>query len=492
MHLTQPLAVDVSTIATWTIWGLVAVALLGVVFALLTDDREPTIVLAWLLVIMLIPVVGIVAYFFIGRNYRRDSGRRRGQREAAAELAERRLAPVVAASRSFSDAAVRQLEDTPGHRVEMVGRHEGGMVPLPADSVDLFFAGAQKFEFLLRDLRKARRSIHLMYLIWEMDELTAEVTEVLLDRRQAGVEVHILYDWLSSLPYKKDELKRLSAAGASVVPCYKRPAQLNYRNHMKMVIIDGEVVYSGGMNLGQEYIDGGSRFEVWRDTHFRMTGPVVAAYLSLFASTWHANGREEDLFAGYVAAPVPRGPGDGVPVQVLHSSVSTQFPTIRDAYVVALTNARRRVWIQSPYFVPDEPLITAMCVAAASGVDVRFMMTGIPDKKIPFFAAQAYYPRLLSAGVAVYQYRAGFLHSKTVTVDDDLAIIGTCNWDVRSLILHDEVVSVFHDERIAKESAGQYERDIASCTSVSASSLAALSGRERLRNSLARLLSRLL
>ena len=488
----EELAVDVSTIATWAVWVLIAVALLGVVFALLTDDREPTIVLAWLLVIMLVPVLGIVAYFFIGRNYRRDTRRRREQRKAIADLTERGMTPVVGAARSFSEAAVETLAGTPGHRVEMAGRHEGGMVPLPADSVQLYFSGAHKFSSLLADLKGAKRYVHLMYLIWEMDELTAEVTEVLLERLEAGVEVHILYDWLSSLPYKKDELKRLSAAGAGVVPCFKRLAQLNYRNHMKMVVIDGETVYSGGMNLGQEYIDGGKRFEVWRDTHFRMTGPVVAPYLSLFASTWRLNGRDEDLFTGYLGAPAHRGPGEGIPVQVLHSSVSTQYPTIRDVYVVALTNARRRAWIQSPYFVPDEPLITAMCVAAASGVDVRLMMTGKPDKKVPFFAAQAYYRRLLDAGVTVYQYQAGFLHAKTVTVDDDFAIIGTCNWDVRSLILHDEVVSVFHDPRIAGENAEQYDRDITACSEVTLADLEALKTRQTTRNSLCRLLSRLL
>ena len=486
-------AVDVSDVAIWTTWALIAIALLGVVFALLTDDREPTIVLAWLLVIMLLPVIGIVAYFFIGRNYRRDTGRRREQRQAALDRTERWMAPFVASAKTFSEAAVRQLEDTPGHRVEMVGRQEGGVVPLPADSVELYFSGADKFAHLLADLRRAERYVHLMYLIWEMDELTAEVTEVLLERLRAGVEVHVLYDWLSSLPYKKHELERLAAAGASVVPCYRRLALLNYRNHMKMAIVDGDVVYSGGMNMGQEYIDGGPRFEVWRDTHFRMTGPaVVASYLALFASTWLANGHDEDLFTGYAPAPQPHGPGDGVLVQVLHSSVSTRFPVIRDAYVVALTNARRRAWIQSPYFVPDEPLITAMCVAAASGVDVRFMMTGVPDKKVPFYAAHAYYRRLLDAGVRVYQFKAGFLHAKTVTVDEDLAIVGTCNWDVRSLILHDEVVSVFHDERIAKENAAQYERDIAACVEVTPADLDALSGRASLRNSLCRLLSRLL
>ena len=488
----QFLALDPTGVAAWVLWGLALVAFAGVVLALVTDDREPTIVLAWLFVILLLPVVGIVAYFFVGRDFRRHTGKREAARSAEAELTENRLAPVLAANHTFSQDVAASLDGTPGQRVERAGHHEGAMVPLPADSVKLYFAGADKFADLLTDMRTATRYIHLMYLIWEMDRLTAEVTEILLDRLGAGVEVHILYDWLSSLPYKKHELKRLADAGATVVPCYKRMAQLNYRNHMKMVIIDSEVVYSGGMNMGQEYIDGGPRFDVWRDTHFRMTGPVVAPYLSLFASTWRLNARKEDLYTDYAPAPAVHVPGDGVPVQVLHSSVSTPFPTIRDVFVVALTNAHRRVWVQSPYFVPDEPLLTAMCVAAASGIDVRLMMTGLPDKKIPFYAAHSYYRKLLDAGVVVYQYRAGFLHAKAVTVDDDLAIIGTCNWDIRSLILHDEVVSVFHDAVIAKDSARQYEQDIADCHQMTLADLEALTGRERVRNSLCRLLSRLL
>ena len=208
------------------------------------------------------------------------------------------------------------------------------------------------------------------------------------------------------------------------------------------------------MNMGQEYIDGGPRFDVWRDTSFRLSGPVVAPYLMLFASTWLLNGRKEDLVTGYVVEPVTHEPGQGTPVQVLHSSVSTEFKTIRDVFIIALTNARERIWIQSPYFVPDEPLITAMCAAAQAGVDVRFMMTGVPDKKIPFYAAHAYYPQLLRAGVKVYQYTAGFLHAKTVTVDDQFSLIGTCNWDIRSFILHDEVVSIFYDAGVARRLRG--------------------------------------
>jgi len=246
------------------------------------------------------------------------------------------------------------------------------------------------------------------------------------------------------------------------------------------------------MNMGQEYIDGGPRFDVWRDTHFRMTGPIVAPYLMLYAATWLLNGGKEDLATTYMPPPAVHGRDEGVPVQVLHSSVGTTFKTIRDVFITALTNARQGVWVQSPYFVPDEPLMTAMCTAAASGVDVRFMMTGVPDKKIPFYAAQAYYPQLLRAGVKVYQYKAGFLHAKTVTVDDQLAIIGTCNWDIRSIILHDEVVSVFYDEGIAAQAAEHYERDIEVCVEVTPEDLESLSRRVKFRNSVYRLFSRLL
>ncbi|HLN75922.1 MAG TPA: cardiolipin synthase [Nocardioidaceae bacterium] len=486
------LTVDLATVLSSLLGMLVVGALVGVAFALATDDRDPSVVLAWLFVILLVPVLGVVAYFFIGRNYRRETRRRHAHRAAMAELAERSLSPVVTAAQTFTEAAVKGLQGTPGQRLESTGRHEGGSVVLPADDVRLYFNGEDKFHDLFVDMKAARQHIHLMYLIWERDELTAKVTDLLLEGLRAGVEVRILYDWLSSLPYKKDELKRLSAAGAIVVPCYKRLRQLNYRNHMKMAIIDGETVYSGGMNMGQEYIDGGERFDVWRDTHFRMTGPAVAPYLALFATTWLLTGRSEDLFTAYMSPPSVHGPGEGVPVQVLHSSVSTQFPTIRDVYVAGLVNARERVWVQSPYFVPDEPLVTAMCVAASSGVEVRFMMTGVPDKKLPFYAAHAYYKKLLDAGVRVYQYKAGFLHAKTVTVDDEVAIIGTCNWDIRSIILHDEVVSLFYDHEIARTCADRYEQDITDCVEVTLDDLSALNPLQRLRNSVYRLTSRLL
>jgi cardiolipin synthase len=476
----------------WVVDLLLLLAVAGVVVVLATDDRDPSTVLAWLFVVLLFPLLGLIAYFFIGRNFRRDSPRRRKIMAQMDAVAAESLAPVEAANTEFTEDAVNDLAATPGARIEAVGRNEGGVSPLPADTVDIYTAGAQKFPALLEEMATAEEYIHLMYLIWEMDELTAKVKDVLLDRLKAGVKVHILYDWLSCISYKKDELKELAAAGAVVMPCYKRLPQINYRNHMKMVIIDGKSVYSGGMNMGQEYIDGGPRFDVWRDTSFRLSGPVVAPYLMLFASTWLYNGGKEDLATEFMPPATEHHRHEGIPVQVLHSSVQTTFKTNRDVFITALTNARERIWIQSPYFVPDEPLMTAMCTAAASGIDVRFMMTGIPDKKIPFYAAQAYYPTLLRAGVKVYQYKAGFLHSKTVTVDHQLSIIGTCNWDIRSLILHDEVVSIFYDRDVATNYGDQYERDLQDCIQVTDEDLTKLTRKERFRNSCYRLFSRLL
>jgi cardiolipin synthase len=477
------------TVAT----AVIAVTVAGVVLTLATDERDPSIVLAWLFVIVIVPVLGLVAYFLVGRNLRAPAPRRTVHGPAVhTEEARPAPAPPTGTTPVPAQGAAGQLQVSPAGRVATIVVAEGGTQPLTADSVRVYFEGAEKFRDLLTDLSAAGRSIDLMYLIWEQDELTAKVTEVLLDRLAAGVKVHILYDWLSSLPYKKAELRRLSDHGAVVVPCYRRVPQLNYRNHMKIAVIDDTIVYSGGMNLGQEYIDGGARFERWRDTHFRLTGPVAAPYLELFAATWTRTGGPQDVLDGHHdRASLGRTSGEAS-VQVLHSSASTPTAAIRNLFIVMLTSARRRVWIQSPYFVPDEPTLTAMCVAASSGVDVRLMMTGQPDKRLPFYAAQAYFNQALAAGVHIYQYTAGFMHAKSVLMDEDLVVLGTCNWDIRSLLLHDEVVAVIHGSREAVECADQFETDLLSCHEVTQDDLAALGVLRRTRNSLCRLTSRLL
>ena len=490
--LPAPVAVSLAQIvALVLLLGLLA-AVAGVVVALVTDDRDPTTILAWLLVIALVPVLGIVLYFFIGRNYRRDTPERDRLRAAAARRDAAVLGPTYEANAGYTAQVEQRLAGTPAGKLTVLGRRVTGFPVLPADSVEVYHRGADKFARLLAEMAGAQRQIHLMYLIWQRDELTARVTEVLLERLAHGVKVRILYDWLSCLRYPKAELKRLAAAGAEVKPCYRRLAQLNYRNHMKIAVIDGTAVYTGGMNMAQEYIDGGARFAVWRDTSLRLTGPVVAVFEVLFAAIWRLNKGQGDPETGHLPPARAATGGADPPVQVLHSSVATPFKSIRDAYIVVLLGAREKVWIQSPYLVPDEPLMTAMCAAALSGTDVRLMMTGVPDRTLPFHAAHAYYKQLLDSGVKVYQYTAGFLHAKTVVVDGQWCIIGTCNFDVRSTILHDEVSCVIYDEGIAADYAAVYEDDLRECRQFTIADWWALGRRARLRNSVSRLFSRLL
>ena len=376
-----------------------AVAAAGIVVVLLTDDRDPTTVIAWLLVVTLLPIVGVVFYFFIGRNYRRETPLRQkilGDVEAEAAHV---LSSVYESCGQFTAKAEASLSGTSARKLAAMGRRAGGTPIMPATSVELFTAGQDKFAALLDDLRGARHHIHLMYLIWERDELTAEVTEVLLEKLRQGVEVRILYDFVTSLTFGKSELRLLARSGAQVKACFKRLGEINYRNHMKIALVDGEVVYTGGMNMGQEYIDGGRRFARWRDTHLRMTGPIAAPFVILFAALWRLNGGREELAAGYLPRPSAERPEAALPVQVLHSSVATPFKTIRDAFIVALLEAHESVWIQTPYFIPDEPLLNAMRTAALAGTDVRLMTVGVPDKKLVRWAAYPYYRQVLESGV---------------------------------------------------------------------------------------------
>ena len=462
---------------------------------LATDDRDPSTVLAWLFVVLLFPVLGLVAYFFIGRNFRRDSPRRRKIMAQMDAVAAESLAPVEAANVEFTEDAVSDLAATPGARIESVGRAEGGVSPLPADTVDIYTAGSQKFPALLAEMATAEKYIHLMYLIWEQDELTAKVKDVLLDRLKAGVKVHILYDWLSCISYKKDELKELAAAGAVVMPCYKRLPQINYRNHMKMVIIDGKSVYSGGMNMGQEYIDGGPRFDVWRDTSFRLSGPVVAPYLMLYrlhlAVQRRQGGPGHGVHAAAGGAPPPRGhAGPGAALQ--RPDHLQDHP--RRVHHGAHQRARARL----------DPVALLRAGRAAHDRHVhggdQWRRRALHDdrhartRRSRSTPRMAYYPQLLRSGVKVYQYKAGFLHAKTVTVDDQLS--------------HHRHLQLGHPQHhparrgrldLLRPQGGdgatreQYERDIQDCDQITeADFLASLTRGRRFRNSCYRLFSRLL
>jgi cardiolipin synthase A/B len=463
------------------------------VVLLVMDDREPTITIAWLFILVFLPFIGVFFYIFFGRDWK-VVARRKGWIQTLARVEKEEMAPIY---KRNAQATARFYEEWGDEIAEPIMRAiaaENVSRVLPASSLELFNDGATKFARLKEDLAGAQRFIHLQYFIWEQDRLTAEIVPILLDRLDAGVEVRIMYDWMGCISFKKRELKQLARHGAKVRADVTDLLRINYRNHRKIVVIDGEIGYTGGMNVGQEYIDGGERFATWRDTHMRMTGQAVAGLEKLYASRWFEQKHDhENLFsAEYMPAPDPTAVETGTLVGIAAQGVEDPWSAARRAHMVAIGQAEESVWIQSPYFVPDYSIYDVMINAALSGVDVRFMMTGIPDKPIALWAAQTYYRKLIEAGGRVYLYKAGFLHAKTIVVDGILSAVGTMNMDQRSLKLHKELMCWVFDKGFAQQVADAFVVDVTNCQEVTLDDVLTVGRLKRFRNQAARLFSNVL
>jgi cardiolipin synthase A/B len=471
----------------WWIWGPYLVLWVYVMVTLIMEDREPADTLAWAFALVLVPVFGMVFYFIAGRDWSLIMEKKKWLADYVAQ-GRTTLKPFFTRNAGADRRFRERFGGTYVERLSDTMTREDGLAVVTAGSAEIFPTGAEKFGRLKADLAAAQRFIHVQYFIWEDDELTDALTEILKERVQAGVQVRVLYDYLGSKHWDKKKLEALVPLGAKVEKDVVSITHLNYRDHRKIVVIDGEIGYTGGYNVGQEYVDGGPRFAVWRDTHVRVTGQVVGELQTLFATRWFDQTREDVLSDAYLPSPGDGGES-GVLCQVVAQSVEDPWNSSRRAHMLAVGNAARRVWIQSPYFIPESGLYDTMINAALSGVDVRFMMTGVPDKKVPFWAAWTYFRPLLRAGVKVYLYEAGFLHAKTLTADGQITAIGTMNMDIRSLRLHKELMLWMYDDDLALRQEQLYEADIANAHEVTMNELDALSRTTRFRNSFMRLLS---
>jgi len=466
---------------------------LVLVLLLISDDREPAITIAWLFILIFLPVIGVFFYVIFGRDWK-VVAQRKGWVATLHRIEIDAVCPLYNRNAAAQARFEREWGDTMAVHVSRAITAENVSTILPASSVELYTRGADKFARLKQDLAGARRFIHLQYFIWEQDELTAELTAILLDRLAAGVEVRIMYDWIGCISFKKHELKRLAKAGADVRADVTDLARVNYRNHRKIVVIDGEIGYTGGMNVGQEYIDGGKRYASWRDTHLRLTGQAVAGLQKLFASRWFERRKHhEDLFGErYMPVPDPDAGERGTLVEIAAQGVEDQWSAARRAHMVAMGQAEESIWVQSPYFVPDYSVYDIMINAALSGIDVRLMMTGIPDKPIALWAAQTYYRKLIEAGAHVYLYQAGFFHAKTIIIDGMIAAVGTMNMDQRSLKLHKELMVWVFDRDFARQVGDSFVADMENCHEVTLDDVLSIGRLRRFRNQAARLFSNVL
>ncbi len=349
---------------------------------------------------------------------------------------------------------------------------------------------------LIEDLKAARHSIHLQYFIWGVDPFTDRVKQILIEKASAGVEVRLLYDPQGSQSHVGHRYVRdMRARGirmAATSPLYHLHT-ISYRNHRKITVIDGVIGYTGGMNMGQEHLDGGEGFDSWRDTQVRLVGESVAILQAAFMVDWF-NAVGENLFqARHFPTDATEPVESNIPVQILTSGPDSQWAAIRQLYALMVASARQHVYLQSPFFLPDATLAEALTTAALSGIDVKVMVSARPSgNRLPEWAGNTFIEEIVTAGVRVFLYEKGYLHAKTITIDSEICSIGSANIDIRSFSINYELNAVFYSEQVAKRLEADFARDLTYCKEFDPEEYHKRSAVMRFRDSVARLLSPLL
>jgi cardiolipin synthase A/B len=454
------------------------------------ERRDASVTWAWLLVLVFIPVAGFIVYLLFGRKlsgkiFTWDTKSRLGVKKQV----QAQLRAIEENTFSYRQPAVEEYKGL----AYMHLRNDDAILT-QGNEVEVFTDGNKKFDALLQDLEQAKNHIHLLYYIVRSDKLGERLADVLIRKAHEGVKVRFLYDDMGSRSIKKSYVRKLIEAGVEIEAFFpsfipKINLKLNHRNHRKLAIIDGQVGYIGGFNIGDEYLGEDQKFGYWRDTHLRITGEAVRAMQTRFILDWNQASRHdieyEDRY--YLSEPV-----GNVGMQIVSSGPDSEWEQIKHGYIKMILSAKKYVYIQTPYFIPDESLADALKVAVLSGVDVRIMIPNKPDHPFVYWATYSNVGELIKAGAQVYIYQNGFLHAKTIVVDDQIASVGTANIDVRSFRLNFEVNAFLYDQNTAGVLKEKFEEDILLSTQLSHNLYLQRSNWIRFKESISRLISPIL
>ena len=457
----------------------------GVVAWILMSKRDSTAAMAWCLVVVFLPLLGASLFWVFGHNrVNRPLSRRRqhrfrfriGHPPPTREAAHGRHPPKAPPTHAdLGDLALK---------VNAFPVSSGNAVTLYQDT-------QQAFDAIIAAVESARHHVHMEYFIFRGDATGKQVLELLTAKARAGVQVRLLYDAMGGLKLRRRLLKPLRAAGGKVdtfLPVTILPFRfrVNLRNHRKITVVDGRVAFTGGMNIGDEYLGKDAYFGYWRDTSVRLEGPAAAALQRIFIEDWDFAYGEPLNGAAYFPESTAAG---SEAVQVIESGPDQDVNAIRQVYFAAILSARERVWIATPYFVPDVALLDALRLARYRGVDVRLLTILKPDHFLSFYASRYYYEDMLTVGTKIYQYAKGMMHSKVMLVDGRWGMVSSANLDNRSLHLNFEAGCVLHSPNLVAELEKAYNRDLRDSVRLDARTFAQRSFWSRLAENACRLLS---
>ncbi|MEG2098925.1 MAG: cardiolipin synthase [Mucinivorans sp.] len=476
----------------YTIWIVVLFYLLLVVatvYTVLFERRDPVRAISWITVVVMLPGVGIVLFVFFGQNYRKQKIFNRKEIKDLRQI-------EILSDKQIGRIDDWQLPEIQCHSaiIKLLLSNSKSLLTI-GNSIDILHNGSNTFKAIKQALNDARHSIHLEYYIIEADNLGHEIAEILCRKAREGVEVRLLYDDVGSWSLPRGYLKMLREAGVElakfmpvVFPWFTSKA--NYRNHRKVIVIDGRIGFTGGLNIADRYING-TKHGIWRDTHLRIEGPAVRMLQMTFVTDWYFSSkillRERSRYF-----PELKKSKGTTAVQIALSGPDSPYAAIMQAFFAAITSAKHHIYISTPYFLPGEALLTAIKVASMSGVDVRIMLPLHSDTVLVHWASRSYFTELLEAKVGVYLYKKGFNHSKLLTIDSSFCSIGSANMDERSFVDNFEITAMIYDEKVADELELAFLEDLKSCQKLTLRSWENRKQKDNFKEAAARLFSPLL
>jgi cardiolipin synthase len=477
---TVPAFVTISTSLTVIFIGLI----------IFMENRHPSSTMAWILLLALLPVVGFVFYLIFGQNYRTKQ-RRYNEKGLRDQATYQRYKQQVL----MNEEEMLSYSEDQQKMFRLSLKLAKSTISFSGSQTEILTNGKKTFEALIRELESAQHHIHMEYYIYRNDHIGTQIKDILVKKAQAGVEVRFLYDAVGSYQLPKSFLQEMRSAGIEVVsfvpvrfPLLSN--KLNNRNHRKIVVIDGNVGFMGGLNVGDEYLSRSKTYGFWRDTHMIIKGQAVRTLQIIFLQDWHYMTGKSFLRPEYFAPEdVESTPGA---VQIIPSGPDSEWTTMKSLFFSMITSAKKSIWVATPYFIPDEDILTALRLAALSGIEVRILFPAKPDKWLPFLASHSYFRELIKAGVEIYEYERGFLHSKLIIIDGETASVGTANMDMRSFHLNFEVTALLVRTESVQKMVSDFERDLTFTSRIDSERFARKKVLVRFLESAARLFSPLL
>lgn len=438
-----------------------SVVFIGVVIFL--ENRQPSKTITWLMVLAVFPVVGFIVYIIFGQSYRKKRLFRK-----RAFLNDISYAEATPAS-ALDQEKMELMGDDQARTLRLAQRLTTFPISFGTET-RVLTNGEATFSAILEEIENAQHHIHMEYYIVRHDELGTKIKNLLIKKAKEGLEIRFMYDAVGSWQLSSKFVEELKAAGANVVSFFpvKVPLfnhKINFRNHRKIVVIDGKIGFIGGLNIGDEYLGKHPSFGFWRDTHLYVRGEAVESLQMIFLQDWYHMTGKVLTDPIYFKTEAAIGKNYGA-VQMIASSPDDEWEVIKNLFFSMIVSAKRSIWIATPYLIPDEDILSALKVAALSGVDVKLLMPNRPDKRIVFYASHSYFPELLEAGVKIYDYKAGFLHSKVIIVDHEFASIGTANMDMRSFHLNFEVNAFLYRTESTVQLVADYIKDLENATPI--------------------------